>query len=322
MQKQIKNALFFLVAVFALLALLGYITNAAGALKRTDPVFLGVAAFFFTASIVIWLISWSYLIKNRSGVGMGKGLIVGFSAVYGSLTPVQLGAEMLRAVSLKERFNVPYSDSIAVSMVVKGIKFSLIALSSSAAILLFITVSPNAFVLTALLSGFLVVVLAAALFLLPLKRGFGAKIAALFGRIAVVVPPAAKLRVFFDGYSAYLSTLGRKSFFVVASLSAVSLFFEFLALLFSFYAVSFAVPLASVAVLFVLIAILERTPFLPRGIGVVEAAGFAFLSMPLAAPSLPVESIGALLIVFDFVRLVLPSLLSIGFYALFVSRGA
>ncbi len=317
MQKYLRNALLFLIAVFALLALMARFTNATVVLETTNAIFLAFACSFFIVSIVIWLISWGYLIKTRSRVGFTGSLFVGFSAVYAALTPIQLGADMLRAISLKERFNVPYSESIAASMVVKGIKFLLIALFSSTAILLFIfSAKANLFVLTGMLSGFIVVLLATMLFLLPLKKSFGLKIAGFFGRFS-----STKLQKFFLDYSNYLSMLGRKSFLLVALLSALSLSFEFLALLFSFHAISLAIPITSVAVLFVLISILERTPFLPRGIGLVEGIGFAFLSMPFVAlHTISVGRIGALLIVFDFVRLVVPSLLSIAAYALFVSK--
>jgi len=322
MQKHMKNSIIFIIIVFALLALMARFTNAATVLETTNAFFLLVACLFFLFSIAIWLISWGYLIKKHNSVGLRTGFFVGFSAVYASLTPVQLGADVLRALSLKQYFGVPYSDSIAASMLVKGIKFLLIAVFSSAVILLFLSVaSSNTFLFAGLISGFTVIVLAALLFLLPFNSRTGEAVAWLFGKIAGFIPPASRLQGFFRQYSNYLNAMNWKSLLLISVLSAFSLLFEFLALLFSFYTVSVFIPLTSIAMLFMLVSLLERTPFLPRGIGVVELAGFAFLSMPFASmPPLGIESIGALLVVFDFVRLVVPSLLSLGFYAVFSRR--
>ena len=316
MQKYLRNAIAFILVVFALLAIVGSLTGATEALKTTKIEFLAIAALFFIFSIILWLISWAYLIKNRNKIALKSGLFVGFSAVYAALTPIQLGADMLRAISLKERFGIPYTESIAASMVVKGAKFLLIALLSTTVILAFIlSAEYSLVVLIGLLSGFAVVLLATLLFLLPLKRSFGSKIATIFKKISRVIKPAAKLHGFFNSYSLYLSTLGKKSFVLVAVLAAASLLFEFMALLFSFYTVSLALPLVSIAILFILVSILERTPFLPRGIGLVEGIGFAYLSMPFVSlQPIALQQIGALLIVFDFVRLVVPSIASIAVY--------
>lgn len=321
MQKQLRNALIFLVVVFALLAIGARLTDAMQVLKTTNPALLVLACSFFILSIIVWLISWAFLIKKRRPLGFKTCLFVGFSAVYGSLTPVQVGADMLRSLWLKQSFGVPYSESISASMVVKGIKFLLIALFSSSLIFLFLVSAKDPLLLMGLFSGFFVVMLAALLFLLPLKKEFGIAISNLFGKIAGFIPPAAKLQSFFKSYSDYLSGLGWKSILTVAVLSACSLLLEFLALFYSFKAIALSIPLASIAILFVLIAILERTPFLPRGIGLVEGMGFAYLSMPFVAAEISLAQIGALLIVFDFVRLVLPAVASLGLHSIMASRG-
>ncbi len=316
MQKYLRNAFIFLFFVFALLAVMGGLTNATEVLKTANIELLAIACIFFIFSIIIWLISWAYLIKKRNPAGFRDSLVIGFSAVYASLTPIQLGADMLRAVSLKEHFGVPYSESISASMVVKGMKFLLISLLSGTVIFLFISSAEySPFVLAGLLSGFAVILLATALFLLPLREGFGLRIAGIFKRFSGRLPLAGRLCKFFESYSEYLPGLGAKTFLLTLLLSGLSLSLEFLALLFSFKALSIAIPIYSVAVLFILVSILERTPFLPRGIGLVEGIGFAFLSMPIAVSSLSIQQIGALLILFDLVRLVVPAIASMAVYS-------
>lgn len=312
MQKHLKTAFIVLFFVFALLAVLGGLTNATEVLNSVNIELLAIACTFFIFSIIVWLIPWAHLIKKRNQVGFRDSLIIGFSAVYASLTPIQLGADMLRAISLKGRFNVPYSESVSASMVVKGLKFLLISLLSGTVIFMFISSAEySPIVLLGLLSGFAVILLATALFLLPLKKSFGLRIARIFRRFSGKLPLAKRLCKFFESYSEYMPGLGWKSFLLALLFSGLSLGFEFLALLFSFKALSIAIPIYSVAVLFILVSILERTPFLPRGIGLVEGIGFAFLSMPIAILPPSIQQIGALLILFNVVRLVVPAVLSI-----------
>ncbi len=316
MQKYLRNALIFLVLIFAVLGIGARVTNATEVLQSTNLILFGIACLFFILSILIWVISWSYLVKKQSKVGFLQSTVIGFSAAYGALTPVQVGADMLRSLWMKQKFSVPYSESISASMVVKGVKFLLIALVSSGLMLVFISTTSDLLLLAGLLSGFFVVALATALFLLPLKKSFGMRIASVFGKISKVIPPAKRLESFFKSYSNYLQQMGWGSFFLVALLAAFSLLLEFLALAFSFQAIALSIPLQSIAILFVLIAILERTPFLPRGIGLVEGIGFVYLSLPIVSASIAPAQIAALLIVFDFVRLVVPTIASILVHAI------
>ncbi len=66
------------------------------------------------------------------------------------------------------------------------------------------------------------------------------------------------------------------------------------------------------SVLFVIISILERTPVLPRGVGLVEAAGFIFLSLPeFSMIELTTAEVAAILVLFDVVRLLIPTIISL-----------
>jgi len=63
----------------------------------------------------------------------------------------------------------------------------------------------------------------------------------------------------------------------------------------------------------VMISVLERAPLLPRGIGLVEIMAWHFLAFPelIAGITLSAAQIIALLAVYDLVRLVIPTLLSV-----------
>ncbi len=128
MEFKLKSALISLIVVFVVLGLLASLTHATDALQSLDLQFFSLASLFFIASILFWVISWAYLIKKKNQLPYSKVIIVGFRAVFGSLTPVQLGAEALRSLQLKKHYNVSYTDSISASMIVKGLKFLLLAL--------------------------------------------------------------------------------------------------------------------------------------------------------------------------------------------------
>ena len=122
MQKQIKNAFIMLLAVVAVLTILAYLTDAIDSLKNVVPSLFAAAAVFFIGSILLWLVSWAMLLRE-SRIGFARTALLGFGCVFGALTPIQVGADALRSIKLKELGNVSYSESLSASMVAKGIKF-------------------------------------------------------------------------------------------------------------------------------------------------------------------------------------------------------
>ncbi len=321
MLKQVKNALILLLAFFALLSVLALATGAFYTLKNVVPVFFVMAAALFIASILLWLVPWAILVKdNKSSVL--QTILLGFGCVFAALTPVQIGADALRSIKMKQFAAVSYTKSIAASMVVKGIKFLLIALVAGFAFLVFF-LNPvlSMWIKFAMLSGFSVVAVAAILFLLPFHNKAGLKIAGLFQRLAKFYRPFNILTRYFQSYSSYLQAISPKTIALVSLLALLSLLFEFSAFLFSFLSAGIAIPLYSGLILFSLMSILERTPFLPRGLGVVEAIGFVFLSIPsFAGLQLSMAEIATVIILFDLVRLVIPTLASLVIYSIFFSK--
>ncbi|MCX6798763.1 MAG: lysylphosphatidylglycerol synthase transmembrane domain-containing protein [Candidatus Diapherotrites archaeon] len=313
MEKHLKNAFILLLAVFALLAALASFTGAFPLIESANPLFFTLAALFSIGSIIVWLFSWANLIKKSSGVSGRKLTITGFCCVFASLTPVQLGAEALRSIRAKDQFNVPYKESIAASMVVKGIKFLAIAVVSAFSFAGFLY-NPllGGWIKLGLASGFAVILAAALLFLLPMNYRFGIAISRGFSALSRFGGFFKKLADYFQGYAGYFKKTSAKTIAFTALLGFASLLLEFAALVFCFLAVDVPLPLYSAAALFVLVSILERTPVLPRGIGIIEAAGFAFLNTPeFSGAALSAPQIGAAIIVFDAVRLVIPTIASL-----------
>jgi uncharacterized protein (TIRG00374 family) len=314
----LKKALLSLVLVAALFGVIVILTEAQQTLEAVNPTFFLMASSFFILSILVWVVSWAYLIKRKEKIPYSKLVIVGFSSVFGALTPVQIGAEALRSIKLKKHFNVSYTDSVSASMVVKGTKFLLLALFSSFILFFYLIESLSGFdplLFIGFSSGFLVVVLATLLFLLPLNKKFGRRISRLFFDLARTHNIFEKLGGFFENYSTYLSETRKSDYLIIFVLSFLSWVLEFLALQYSFLALNINLPLFSALVLLLLVSVLERTPFLPRGIGLVEVVGYNYLAFPVFSKvvGLTVSMIGAVLIVYGVVRLVVPTVLSILF---------
>ena len=311
--KNAWNAVFSLLIVFALIFIINFLTQAHIILTKIDLNWFYISAFFFISSIFLWILSWSYLIKKHSSISYANLIKIGFRALYGALTPVQLGAEAIRSLQLKQYFGVRFRQSISASMVAKGTKFLIIAIFSVIIILSTVLSTPlSPLISFGLGTGFLVILLATLLFLLPLKKSYGIALSKFFGRFRKSHGVFARLSNFFKFYSTYLKDLPKKTYLLVFSLCLFSWLFEFIALQTAFLSLNIAINIEALFILMVLISILERTPVLPRGIGLVEVIGYNFLAFPIFhGLVLSAAEIGAVLVVFDVVRLVVPTVLSI-----------
>ena len=111
MNSYIKKTLFFLVLLLALLSLGGISFKAYNVINQVKPIFIVLGGLFFVFSIVLWIIAWAIGLKNHRKVPFKKVFDVGFSSVYGSLTPLQLGSDYLRALYGKSIAGIPYSET-------------------------------------------------------------------------------------------------------------------------------------------------------------------------------------------------------------------
>lgn len=313
MNNYLRRALIVLIISFALFSIIGTITDAFAELSNLSPFLFVFGAFLFIASILVWVLAWSLLIKKRSNVSVKKTLLIGFSSVYGAITPMQLGAEALRSIQAKHYLKVPYSDSVSSSMFAKGLKFLvLLVIAFIVLTSFFSSIRFDALQLFGFLSGLFVVSLASFLFLLPLNKSFGLSISSFFNKLSKNFSFLLPVSKFFEGYSSFLENTTISSLFLTLFLVSFSLLLEIFSLQFAFYSLSISIGLKSLAIFFIVSSILERTPFLPRGIGIVEIVGASLLSIPeFVRYGISFQEIGAVLIVFGLFRLVIPTISSL-----------
>ena len=280
--KAIKRALIVLVLFVAVFSVVVLFTNSINVLKQADIGLIFTAALVFLLSVFIWLLTWAWIIKKDYHISYNRLLFLGFSSLFASLTPVQLGADALRALLLKEIHKIPFSKGISASMLVKGFKFLSLFVISLAVVFFFLcTTKLNPVFLILLLSGLLVVFIATALFLLPLNERLALLISNIFRKLTKNILLLEPAGCFFVQYSAYLKK-HRIHFFSLAFMCILSWFFEFLAFYLSFFSFGIYPSLQSVFVLFIILAILERVPFMPRGLGFVETISYFLLSTSFA----------------------------------------
>lgn len=322
------------------------VTNAIEPLKRLKLEFFVLAAVFFMAGVSAWVFSWALFVKKQLEVPFSSLFLVGFAALPGAITPLQSGSDALRSIFLKKYFGLSVSSSLQSSFIVKGLKFSLIFLFSALLVALFLTGfvlsrqwfsardylasmvyfarylsgEQNLLLLFFFSTGLFVVFSGAVLFLLPLQKGFSSKVAGFFSRLEKRHSLFSKPRVFFEKYPSFLAGTNFSDGLFVSGLVFFSLACEFAAMVFSFLSVGLLVSLPGLFVFFVLFSVLERTPVLPRGIGIAEVTGYYFLSFPFFPQgALSGESVAAMLLVYGVVRLGVPTLAGFCAWA-FMSR--
>ena len=292
--------------IFAFLFLFSFFTNSFEKLLNANFYFLFFAVLSYLISIIVWIFAWSLLIKSKYKLSFRKLFNIGFSSIVGSFTPVQLGVEALRVLQLKKS-GVSIKDSIGASMLVKGSKFLIILLLA----IFFSQPLLNSNYFFWILAGLFVIFLATLLFLLPLIPFLGYKISKLFLSLSKIkyLNFLKKLSEYFLFYTDYLKNSANSLILIIFFLSTISWIFELLSLVFSFYSVGLLLKINILIYAAALISILERIPFLPRGIGLLEIICFYFFR----TLNLKASIIGAALVIFTFSRLIFPVLLSLIF---------
>ena len=305
-----KKAILISLIALVLLIALAFQAEAFPLLIKTNLVLLIVALTSYFFSIFIWIYGWYYAMKKNVSISFEKIALIGFTAMLGIVTPMQLGNEMLRSYLLKKYFNVSNTISLGASFIIKALKLSMLALLGLIIIVLFsFQTKLLPYQSIALISGFAAITLFSLLFLFPSNI--------LAKKLLPKIKITNKLSSFLINYQAALKKISRKEFFMLLLFSFGSWFFEFFSLLFVFIASGHPMPFLSVLVLFILIALLERTPFVPKGIGLVETASVIFLTNPwLSQANYSIQSVALIIILFSFIRIVFPMIIGLaaGFF--------
>ncbi len=306
----LKKAFLFFLLLFILLSLFSYYTKAHLIFHTINLFFFSLSSFSILFSVFLWIFSWT-IILNKKQSSLFK---IGFFSAFASLTPIQLGADLMRAHYSKKVLNIPITKSLSASILVKGMKFAMVSILATFLLFSFFLKLQDSFLRLFFLLGFLIVFLATLLFILPINPRIANFFSKKFKNLNF--PLSKQLSQLFLDYPKHFHSISLSCLFLAIFFSLLSLLFEFLAFFFLFFSIQIPLSLLNILGLFIILSILERNPFVPKGIGLIETAGALFLALF----EVPLAQIGVLIILYDFVRIFIPYSLSILVYLLYKSN--
>ncbi len=294
-----------IIAVFLLffgLSLLGTWTQAATTLKSVRLSWLIAAAVLCTAGYLIFSAIWSFLALRTMDPAISTHPLRSYFRIYqismmsiaGLVTPMNLGTDVMRSMLGKKHLQIEMRATAAASILTRECKIHMMLLLFPALVLTAgagIDSSHGRLLLA--FAG----VLGLSMIFLMLRSNFTKRLAQ---------------RLKMGHLTETLHQLGRKvgwkwriAFYLMFICGFAS---EWQALRICFQGLGMASDPRLTFVCFGLLYFLSRTPVLPLGIGIVETAGFAWL----ITQNIPSAKAGALIIVWGFLRITVPFLLSAG----------
>ncbi len=288
--------LFGAVAAGVTLGAILYFTRAWPVLRIARPPSLVLAVSCYSASLLLWSLVWVHVISKEAGpINKAKAVSVSLASLIGFLTPMNLGTDLLRSVYGRVHLQLGYASTVAASVVTREMKLHL-----TLVLLIAVAVTAPPFV-EETARGIVVAAATVTLLLLgvyALRTKTSNRIAHRLG-IGDLSPALSSI-------ATHLSTTERSAMYIALALGFV---LEWLALHTCFSALEVPTTLVGSASLYVLLYVLSRAPVVPQGLGAVEAGGYAVL----ATSNVATAQIGALLVLWGFVRIFIPVGLALAF---------
>jgi uncharacterized membrane protein YbhN (UPF0104 family) len=282
--------------LIVILVLLSAWTQAAKALGSARIEYLLPAAVCYSAGFLIFSAVWAFLVTKGSDPPRSADsasfyfstIRVSNIAIAGLLTPMNLGTDVLRSILGKKYLHLGVSSTAAASILTRECKlhvtlFLIPALAYAAGA----PMESSRSRLLLLFSG----MLGLALVLFLFRSGSTTGLSRLLGLECL----ANQTRLL----SRRIGWRMRLALYFLFTLAFAA---ESQALRLCFWSVGVPMDFRLTFVCFGIFYFLSRTPVLPLGIGVVEMAGYALLR----ALNIPVEQAGALIVVWGFLRVVVP----------------
>ncbi len=223
--------------------------------------------------------------------GLRKSLAVSLSSLFGILTPLSLGTDVLRSLYGRKYLSLSLNRTAAASVKARTMKIQVTLLMLLPALPL--AVGQEHLFLPILLSGCTLV--AILVLLCFMGTGEAKKLAA---RLHIENLP--------EEISTLDSTLETKHMLPIYGAFAAQIVFEWLSVCLLLPSVGAHLGIRPVFALFVLLYFLSRTPFTPQGVGVTESAGF----LVLVSLEVPRTQAGAFLTLWGFLRILCPLILA------------
>ncbi len=282
--------------VLLVLAAVVLFTRPWNALRAADLILLLAAGSLYVASSVLRSATWVYvLMRSEPRMNARGALGVSMVSLVGTLTPLNVGTDLLRSLYGKARLGLEFHETAAASVVTRTLKThsSLLLLVAFVAL---VSVVPNELTMS--------VVYAAGILVLLLLVMYSAQTKPL-GRLAE--------RVHIGDISAALITMNRalgiSTKGMLCGVFCLGFALDWVALYLCFVSVGISATPTGTFLFFVVLHCLARVSILPQGTGIVEAGGFAVLRNM----DIDVGEAGALLLVWGAIRILVPLFLAFVF---------
>ncbi|GEM_PF-2882366 len=278
------------------LAILAFIfqTTDPQALYSIDIGTFALANAVFLASTVVWAVAWNRMMD----ASWTDVILINTKALAGFFAPFGFGADLLRAYFANKK-KISGSKALSASFTVKFFKFLIVFFWLLISIVLLgLRTNDVAQNLSVFVAALLLTMLGAIMILLFRFKSF----VTFLGRFTRNYNPQ-KLYSHLELHFANLRYAN--ALFIIAML-LISTALEILSISLAFQSIGYYLPLLHIFIFSAIISSLVLITFTPQGIGFVEAGGFFALS--LGYFSVPTHVIGSFLIVWNLIRLWVPSI--------------
>jgi len=292
---RLKEIAWLLVSLFILVLI--YQTTNASRIFQLDPTLFVVSFACYFLSIVFWILAWGYLIKER----FIPSLRLNMKALLGVFAPFGLGGDAIRTYLAKTEKIEP-ERALSASFVIKFYKFILMFLFLLLAIYLLATNSVDFSKNIAIFISMIFMVIGGAIvvFLLRLPS---------FTKLLYRILNRVFIFKFNEQLNRHFLGIKPKDAVIIFSLLLVSTFLEIAAVYFAFAAIGQGLLLPHVLIFSSVASSLALVTITPQGMGFVEAGGYFVLSIGYFSLAKPV--IGSFLIVWNIIRIWIPSLIGL-----------
>jgi len=311
---EIVSLIFFVLIIAGVIAL----TTPLHALLSMNIPWALISAGLFSASLSVWSGVWVFFLRCacsspqkeiREGPDSQtmtqipkegrppniQAFSVSMASLSGLLTPMNLGTDILRSLFGRRYLGLPLSLTATASVLTRIYKLQVTLFLMIFTAVLFARTQKNYLsTLIAAAAGSVLLLI----FLYSLTMNSSRRISQRL-RIGDLATPIKVVNAKLD--------LTKRSFIYLMMTLQFAL--EWLSLNACFLALKLKIPLITSLILYILLYFLSRTPFVPQGLGVVEAGGYALLKTMQVSEA----QIGALLVVWGFLRVFIPLVLSTAF---------
>jgi uncharacterized protein (TIRG00374 family) len=284
-----------LALIIVTIAVFSFLTNPFPVISEAESELVLLSLALYVLSLLVWNLVYLFLLyKLQENLKRAKAFSISILSLIGFLTPANIGTDVLRAILNKRMIHLSYEETLAACIQTRKFKLR-VTLLLAIPLLPFLSTLPRNALFLLLTSMFLIL-----LFLLSLSYVSRERAKKMLSRLGVGELGTYTRKI--------MSKLTLKENVLIYSSFIVGFIMEVLSLRACFLSLSLQISVFNFLALFAILYFLSRLPFLPQGVILVEAVGF----IVLVGLNFTAQQTGAVLVLWDFVRLVAPIAIAIG----------